>query len=163
MVRMGSTRRTEWSVRPATPDDRDVWDALYTAYGATAGDDLSQEHLDTVWSWLMSPSAQTDCRLLQPAHGSTPVGLAHFRPFERPLHGSVGCYLDDLYVEEEWRGRGGARALLDHLSRLAHVKGWTTVRWTTREDNPAQELYDTLASRAPVITFTMEPTADRRT
>lgn len=95
-------------------------------------------------------------------HEPQPVGLAHFRPFERPLHGSVDCYLDDLFVEERWRGRGNARALLEHLSRLADLNGWTTVRWTTREDNPAQQLYDILASRAPVITCTMHPASDHR-
>lgn len=129
--------------------------SLYTAYAASAGDELSDAHLATVWSWILDDSAGTSCLLLW--RDDRPVGLAHWRRFERPLAGSVGCYLDDLFVDERLRGRGGARELLRHLAALAADHGWTTVRWTTGEGNPAQHLYDSVAERVPVITYDMAP------
>lgn len=158
---MADEKHAKWAVRRARHRDRAAWASLYRAYGASAGDDLDESHLDRVWSWLTGTEARTECLLLHLDGEAQPVGLAHYRPFERPLHGSVGCYLDDLFVDERLRGRGGARALLEHLSTLAATNGWTTVRWTTGEGNAAQTLYDTLATRSPVITFNMDPTSVR--
>ncbi|WP_309650137.1 GNAT family N-acetyltransferase, partial [Nocardioides sp.] len=120
-----------WVVSEATEQDRGAWGRLYTAYAASAGFRLSEAHLATVWSWILDDSAQTSGLLLR--HGDEPVGLAHWRRFERPLAGSVGCYLDDLFVDDRLRGRGGARELLRHLAALTAARGWTTVRWTTGE------------------------------
>lgn len=144
-----------WRVSGASVRDREAWARLYTAYAASAGDELSEAHLTTVWSWVLDDSAQTSALLLR--HGDEPMGLAHWRRFERPLAGSIGCYLDDLFVDERLRGRGGARELLRHLGGLAAAHGCTTVRWTTGEGNPARHLYDSVAERVPVITYDMAP------
>lgn len=144
-----------WVVSESTDQDREVWGRLYTAYAAGAGDRLDDAHLARVWSWIVRPGGQTRCLLLRPDDEPDPVGLAHYRLFERPLAGSIGCYLDDLFVAPQVRGRGGARALLGSLSTLAGAQGWSTVRWTTGDGNPARQLYDALAVRLPVITYDM--------
>ena len=156
-VAVNSADPTAWSVRPVTgAADRGDWQRLYRAYGSVAGGDLSEEHLDRVWSWIIDEAAQTRCLLLCD-DAQHVVGMAHYRLFERPLAGSIGCWLDDLFVEESQRGRGGARAMLEHLRALASDRGWTTVRWTTSQTNAAQALYDRLAQRNPVITYDMAP------
>ncbi|SDD15117.1 GNAT family N-acetyltransferase [Nocardioides lianchengensis] len=152
------TSTTEpWSVRAARPEDRDEWTTLYRAYGAVAGQDLSVAHLDRVWSWIASPAAQTECVLLRRGRAAAPAGLAHYRSFERPLDGSHGCYLDDLFVAPTARGRGGARALLQHLASTAQARGWSTVRWTTGPDSPARSLFDRLAEESDVLTYNLRP------
>ncbi|WP_432495464.1 GNAT family N-acetyltransferase [Kineococcus auxinigenes] len=159
---MSTSNTTPWAVTPARAEDRAAWERLYRAYGAVAGEDLGAGHLARVWSWIEDPGAQTRCLLLRAGERAEPVGLAHYRLFERPLAGSTGCWLDDLFVEEGQRGRGGAGALLEHLAALATRHGWSTVRWTTGEANPAQALYDRLARRNPVITYDMAPAGARR-
>ena len=99
-----------WIITPATPADRRAWQRLYLAYGEVAGQALSGEHLARVWSWILDPQAQTRCLLLREHQRQEVVGLAHYRLFERPLAGSIGCWLDDLFVDPAQRGRGGARA-----------------------------------------------------
>ena len=90
------------------------------------------------------------------------VGLAHFRPFARPLSASTGMYLDDLFVDPEHRGSGAARLLLAGLARVAADRGWTLTRWITRDDNyRARGLYDQVAARTDWITYDMPP-ADAR-
>jgi ribosomal protein S18 acetylase RimI-like enzyme len=151
------TRRGRWKVSTARSSEQRTWRRLYRAYGEEAGYVVSDEHLSRVWSWIMRRDGQTNCLLLRRSTAPDAVGLAHFRTFERPITGSIGCYLDDLFVDSEQRGHGGARALLEHLAGLAGESGWTTVRWTTRPSNPAQSLYDSVAARNPVITFDMDP------
>jgi GNAT superfamily N-acetyltransferase len=154
------TRHDRWTVTTATTSEETAWRSLYRAYGEEAGYVVGDEHLSRVWSWIMRSEGQTRCVLLRSGTAPEAVGLAHYRPFERPITGSIGCYVDDLYVEPLQRGHGGARTLLEHLAGLAGSSGWTTVRWTTRPNNPAQSLYDSVATRNPAITFDMDPRTD---
>lgn len=154
---MSTTDTATWTITPAADADRAGWQRLYLAYCEMAGEVLSSEHLSRVWSWILDPQAQTRCLLLREHERQEVVSLAHYRLFERPLAGSIGCWLDDLFVDPAQRGRGGARAVLQHLRTMAAGEGWSTVRWTTGQANSAQKLYDRLADRSPVITYNMVP------
>jgi GNAT superfamily N-acetyltransferase len=63
------------------------------------------------------------------------VGLAHFRPFARPLSASAGGFLDDLFVAPEARGSGAAETLIRAVADADHKQGWTVIRWIMAEDN----------------------------
>ena len=53
------------------------------------------------------------------------------------------CYLEDLFVDGEIRGKGTGRALMDDLIAICKKKGWSRLYWNTGEDNyRAQKLYD---------------------
>ena len=52
------------------------------------------------------------------------------------------CYLEDLFIEPNFRGRGAARRLIEDLIVQAREKNWSRVYWHTRTDNPARRLYD---------------------
>jgi GNAT superfamily N-acetyltransferase len=56
------------------------------------------------------------------------VGLAHYRPFPRPLSATFGCFLDDLFVAPDSRGSGAADLLLAELRLVARESGWSIVR-----------------------------------
>lgn len=50
--------------------------------------------------------------------------------------GRAGIYLEDLYVDEAWRGRGCGKALLRELARIALERGcgrleWSCLDWNT--------------------------------
>jgi GNAT superfamily N-acetyltransferase len=63
------------------------------------------------------------------------VGMAiHFRNFST-WTGRVGIYLEDLYVRPGHRGRGVGRALLAHLARTAHDRGYARVDWSVLDWN----------------------------
>lgn len=63
------------------------------------------------------------------------VGMAiHFRNFST-WTGRVGIYLEDLYVRPGYRGRGVGRALLAHLARTAHDRGYGRVDWSVLDWN----------------------------
>jgi ribosomal protein S18 acetylase RimI-like enzyme len=107
-----------------------------------------------VWEWLLDPAHELECLVVRPAPGAPPVGLAHHRPFIRPLHGSVGCFLDDLYVAPEARGAGAVDALLAALQGRCRERGWDPVRWVTRASNArARAVYDRLAAATDLVTY----------
>ena len=68
-----------------------------------------------VWGWLHDPAHEVE-GLVALASGAGPVGIAHFRPFARPLAASIGGFLDDLFVAPEARGSGAAQALIEAVA-----------------------------------------------
>ena len=154
----GDERR--WRLRAPHDDDRARWRELYQAYADFYQVQQSDAAADVVWDWIRDPNHEVSCLLAEAADGRV-VGLAHYRPFARPLSASTGCFLDDLYVDPLERGSGAADALLTELARLATVNGWSVVRWITADDNyRARAFYDQHATRTTWITYDM-PTGQR--
>jgi GNAT superfamily N-acetyltransferase len=82
------------------------------------------------------------------------VGIVHYL-FHRSCW-SIGdyCYLQDLYVAPEVRGRGAGRALIEAVYAAARAAGASRVHWLTQEGNAtARALYDTLADRSGFIQY----------
>jgi GNAT superfamily N-acetyltransferase len=82
------------------------------------------------------------------------VGIVHYL-FHRSCW-SIGdyCYLQDLYVALEARGRGAGRALIEAVCSAAKAAGASRVHWLTQENNAtARALYDTLANRSGFIQY----------
>ena len=148
----------QWLVDEVQERDRAAWQALFDGYGQFYNVDMPPEKLDRVWAWLHDGGHELCGLVVRSAPEADPVGLAHFRPFARPLHGSVGCYLDDLFVAPAARGNGAVDALLKQLRVRAAENGWDVVRWITRESNArARVVYDRTGSQTDLITYDMAP------
>lgn len=139
-------------IRALQPTDRVAWDRLYAGYAGFYKVTQTPEMRDTVWGWLHDPAHETQ-GLVAVVNGAV-VGLAHFRPYARPLSASVGGFLDDLFVDPDLRGSGAAAALLAALADEGRKRGWTVIRWITAEDNyRARGLYDRVADRTKWVTY----------
>ena len=64
-----------------------------------------------------------------------PVGFALFFPNYSTFLGRPGLYLEDLFVRDEFRGRGVGRQLLQHLAGLALERGWGRMEWAVLDWN----------------------------
>ena len=143
-------------VRAIEARDRDDWDRLYEGYAAFYRVEQTPAMRDAVWSWLMDPGHEVEGLVAQGEAGL--LGLAHVRPFARPLSASTGGFLDDLFVAPESRGQGVAAALIEAVAARARERGWSVVRWITAEDNArARALYDRVASPTRWVTYDMRP------
>ena len=139
-------------IRPPTQSDRPAWEALYAGYAAFYNVTQTPEMRATVWGWIHDPTHSTSCLVAEDA--GTLIGLAHYRPFARPLSASTGGFLDDLFVDPAARGSGAAAALIDALKTRAQENGWSVLRWITAKDNArARALYDKLAQETAWVTY----------
>jgi ribosomal protein S18 acetylase RimI-like enzyme len=146
-----------WVVDELRVDDRQAWARLHRGYLDFYESSRPDEVSSVVWSWLHDPSHELSAIVVRPSVGAEPVGLAHYRPFARPLHGSTACFLDDLYVDPGARGAGAVDALLAALQHRCREKGWTHVRWVTRATNArARSTYDRLAVRTDLVTYDLD-------
>jgi GNAT superfamily N-acetyltransferase len=139
-------------IRAVRASDKAEWAALYAGYAAFYKVEQTEAMRERVWGWLMDSAHGTE-GLVAEIDGAL-VGLAHFRPYARPLSASVGGFLDDLFVGPTARGSGAAEALITALGDLGRARGWTVIRWITAEDNyRARGLYDRLADRTKWVTY----------
>jgi GNAT superfamily N-acetyltransferase len=149
--------RRRWLVRAPLPQDFERWRAPYQGYADFYRVEQSDEAAGTVWSRFQDPQHETRGLLVTDEAGEI-VGLAHYRPFPRPLTASTGCFLDDLYVDPKARGGGAADALLTELCKIAGINSWSVVRWITADDNyRSRSKYDQHATRTTWITYDMPP------
>jgi GNAT superfamily N-acetyltransferase len=147
----------QWQVRAARTQDYDRWRQLYQGYADFYQTEQPDASASRVWSWIHDPTSPVACLLVVDADGEV-AGLAHYRPYPRPLSATIGCYLDDLFVDPDRRGGGAVDALIGELRRLAQVNGWSVVRWMTAEDNHrARSAYDRLATRTRWVTYDLQP------
>ncbi len=141
------------TTRPVTQDDFDRWNALYEGYAQFYKVAQDQGMRDTVWGWLHDENHQTEGFVAQDASGKV-IGLAHYRPFARPLAAASGGFLDDLFVDPQARGSGAADALIEALKTEGETRGWSVIRWITADDNyRARAVYDKIATRTQWLTY----------
>jgi ribosomal protein S18 acetylase RimI-like enzyme len=147
------TTTTTMRVRPVAPNEFFAWHAVYTGYGEFYDKPLHDEKAVLVWSWIIDDAIDLEC-LVAVDDDDRVVGLAHFRSFVRPLDGSRGLHLDDLFVLPENRKQGVATSLIDGVSDVGRRRGASIVRWITASDNEAaRALYDQVAEKTPWVTY----------
>jgi len=157
---MADVSKQHFQIDRLHPEDRDNWTSLYAGYADFYRVDMTPQRFEMVWRWINDPSHELDALVAR--NGTALVGLAHFRPFVRPLRVEKGLFLDDLFVHPAARGLGIGRALLRATAEQARLRGCAMVRWITADDNyRARALYDELAVRTTWITYDMVvPRAD---
>src|SRR5262245_58311010 len=80
-------------------------------------------------------------------HDGQAVGFALFFSNYSTFLGRPGLYLEDLFVRDEYRGRGVGRQLLQHLASLARERGWGRMEWAVLDWNaPAIGFYRRLGA-----------------
>lgn len=140
------------TIGPVGADERAAWEPLWKGYLTFYKTTIPDEATATAWARLQDPAepmfvlgAYVDGKL---------VGIVHYL-FHRSTW-TIGnyCYLQDLFVADEARGRGLGRALIEAVYKAAREKGASRVHWLTHETNAqARALYDTLADRPGFIQY----------
>lgn len=135
------------------PHHREAWERLYAGYAAFYKVEQTPAMRARVWGWIMDPAHEVKA-LVAENESRAVLGLAHYRPFARPLSASVGGYLDDLFVDPAARGQRVADALIEAVAAEGRQRGWTVIRWITADDNyRGRGVYDRLATRTMWITY----------
>jgi len=82
------------------------------------------------------------------------VGITHVVLHPNTWDTTDCCYLEDLYVSTEVRGKGVGGALIEKVYDFANDKNCNRVYWVTQEDNrAARSLYDKLAVKTDMLQY----------
>ncbi len=121
-------------------------------------------HLTDADTFVMRVRRQAEAgyRLLAAWDGSTPVGLAGYRPQENLIRGPF-CYVDDLVVAEAARRTGLGAILLDAVGAEARARGLPHLVLDTALDNTfGQRFYFRYGMLPAALRFAMPLMEARR-
>mgnify|MGYP001447237443 FL=1 len=144
------------SLRNLVKTDHDRWKILWTDYldfyKTTVGDQVYKSSFQR----LVSNDLREYQGIVADVEGET-IGFAHYL-FHRNLWSTQDtCYLSDLYVVPEMRGKGIARKLIHKITEHAQDCGVKGIYWNTQETNyKGRMLYDQVAKKAPFIVYEIE-------
>lgn len=127
-------------LRDALVGDEAAWRGLWAGYNAFYAATVPPEVTARTWARILDPAAPLFCRLavVDGAVAGFTVNVLH----EGTWSVAPVCYLEDLFVDPDRRGHGLGRRLIQDLVDLGRARGWGTLYWHTRRDNPARRLYD---------------------
>jgi GNAT superfamily N-acetyltransferase len=141
------------TITPLATEHREAWERLYAGYAEFYRVTQTPEMRARVWGWIMDPAHEVKALVAVDPAGVL-LGLAHYRPFARPLSASTGGFLDDLFVDPAARGQRVADALIEAVAAEGRARGWSVIRWITADDNyRGRGVYDRLATRTMWITY----------
>ena len=133
-------------MRKLEKKDKENWTKLYNGYADFYNVPMNTKILDTLWGWIQDESHDVNglcCQL----KGKI-VAIAHYRTMPRPIKGQYIGFLDDLFLEPNFRGQKIAQKLISHLKFLSKANNWQGVRWITHSSNEnAKKLYDKIATK----------------
>jgi len=132
-------------IRKLERKDKENWIKLYCGYAKFYKASMNQEILDTLWGWIHDENHIVNAICFE-LEGKI-VSIAHYRTMPRPIKGEYIGFLDDLYVEPNFRGKKIAQKLISHLKSLSKANNWNGIRWITHSSNEnAKKLYDKIAN-----------------
>jgi GNAT superfamily N-acetyltransferase len=141
------------TLRLLAPGDKDSWKYLwrrYLSFYSTIRDDALYEYtfqrlVDTRHPGMFAFVAENQGQL---------VGLANCIVHEHGWYQESVVYLQDLYVDENQRGKGIGRLLIEKVYAYADQTGKASVYWMTQPGNlTAMALYDKVARKTDFIKY----------
>jgi GNAT superfamily N-acetyltransferase len=128
-------------IRPVAASDETAWREMWAGYCAADGTDVPEQVTAATWTRFFDPRTALKC-LIAEIDGRS-VGFATYVLHPFTWGTNPQCYLEDLFVHEDARGRGVGHTLIAHLVEAAKTEGWDRVYWHTRANNVrARRLYD---------------------
>ncbi|QIQ22423.1 GNAT family N-acetyltransferase [Zophobihabitans entericus] len=139
------------TIRFAQPKDEATWCELWDGYCRFYQTQLAEEITQQTWQRILSPNSSLFCRMILVKN--KPVGFALYVLHEGSWVTKPICYLEDLFVTPEHRGKGLGKALLDDLFTLSKQSDWSRIYWFTQKNNPARALYDQYATTDDFVRY----------
>jgi GNAT superfamily N-acetyltransferase len=146
-------------VRPIERTDYDGWRRLWNGYnafygraGATA---LPEQITAATWERFFAPDEPVHAVVAE--YQGQIVGLAHCLYHRSTTRLHDVCYLQDLFTDEQLRGKGIGRHLVLAVYDAAREAGSSRVYWQTQASNAAgRALYDKIAQHKGFIVYGVE-------
>jgi GNAT superfamily N-acetyltransferase len=144
------------SIRPVAKADfgqwLPLWDGYNAFYGRSGATALSREITHMTWSRFFD-AYEPMYALVAESEGRL-LGLTHYLFHRSTIAVEPNCYLQDLFTNQDARGKGVGTALINEVYARAKQAGLKRVYWQTHETNEtAMRLYTQVAERSGFLVY----------
>jgi len=144
------------SIRAVARTDFDRWLTLWEGYNAFYGRSgptaLPRDITHMTWSRFFD--AYEPMHALVAESDGHLLGLIHYLFHRSTIAIEPNCYLQDLFTNEQARGKGVGTALINEVYARAKLAGATRVYWQTHETNEtAIRVYNQVAERSGFLVY----------
>jgi GNAT superfamily N-acetyltransferase len=140
------------NVRQIEVEDKSSWLKLYLSYLKFYESQAIESSTGLLWDRLTKSGPEIH-GLVAVSNGEV-VGIAHFHYQLSTWSDTLHCYLEDLYVAEDARGKGAASSLIAAVQDLAIQNKCSELFWITKESNTvAKKLYEQVATLSDFVRY----------
>ena len=140
-------------IRRLEKRDCQRWLQLWQGYLCFYERELPDEVTAHTWKTLLAPDRGHD-GIAAFDESEQLVGFAHFLFHRSTWAISDYCYLEDLFVDPDARGKGAGMALIAGVEKAARAEGCARLYLTTAEQNSsARKLYDRALGTADFVRY----------
>jgi GNAT superfamily N-acetyltransferase len=141
-------------IRAALPSDEPAWRRLWRGYCEFYAATIPDEVTNRTWHRILDPDSAVMC-IVAEVEGQV-LGFANCVVHENTWESQPVCYLEDLFVSPDARGRGIGHGLVEWLRNAMRAEGWARVYWMTAAGNEtARRVYDRFARADGFVRYTM--------
>lgn len=144
-------------LRPLVSSDHVEWHRLWKSYLSFYKTELSDEIYQHTFSALLDKDPFTPSCLviaMQEGQDARLCGLVHYLFHAHCWKRERVCYLQDLFVDPNYRKFGLGRRLIEGVYATADSAGSPSVYWMTQDFNhDARKLYDRIGVLTPFIKY----------
>ncbi len=142
------------TIELAKKEDFKQWQPFWLDYQAFYKVALSDKTTEITWNRFFDHKIPIYCALAK--EGENILGFVHFVFHPSTWAENDFCYLEDLFVSPESRGKQVGKQLIEYVQRQALDQNCARLYWHTQEINlTAQKLYDWIAEKPGVIEYRM--------
>jgi len=139
-------------VRPLAQADFAQWLPLWTGYNTFYKRTVPDAVTRTTFARFLDAGEPMHALVAEQDGGL--LGLVHYLFHRATAMVEDTCYLADLFTNQQARGLGVGRALIEAVYDAARRAGCSRVYWQTHETNAvAQVLYNEVAERSGFIVY----------
>jgi len=144
-----------FTIRKLEPSDYEGWAILFSGYAEYYKFNIEDANIKQTWKWINDFDHPLECLAAFEDHQI--IGFGHFRAMPSPLRGENIGFLDDLFVDPEYRGNNLGDMLLSAIQKEAKERGWKIIRWITKDNNyRARSLYDKYSQKTDWNVYEMQ-------
>lgn len=141
------------TIRKIEPRDEARWRVLWDGYTRFYEREPSEALTRYTWSRIMDDNSPLFAVVAEGESGGV-IGIANYVIHESTSALTPVCYLQDLFVDPDYRAGGVGKQLIDWLVAEMARQRWSRLYWQTKENNyRARALYDKYTPQSGFVRY----------
>ncbi|TVT81646.1 GNAT family N-acetyltransferase [Acinetobacter colistiniresistens] len=147
-------KNQEITITPVQQAHYQQWLSYWHDYQAFYKVELTDVTTETTWQRFFNETEPVYCAVAK--QGEQVLGFVHYVIHRSTWAEQNYCYLEDLYVSPDVRGKQIGKQLIEYVQLQAILQKCDRLYWHTQEINhTAQRLYDWIAEKPGIIEYRM--------